>query len=76
MSASERTKAAASSMLRAINQLRSAGEYARSTDMKPAVEPLMVRTHELRADLLRLAEHLGLAEARRRVATRRQGHAA
>lgn len=73
MSASQRAQAAASSMLRAINQLRSAGEYARATDMKAAVDPLMVRAHELRADLLRLAEQLGLAEARRRVS---KGHAA
>lgn len=71
MSASKRTRDAASSLLAAINRLRSAGEYARATGSKPLVDPLLVRAHELRADLLRLAGQLAGAEARRR-----QGRAA
>ena len=66
MSASKRTRDAASSVLAAINRLRSAAEYARSVDMKADVEPFLVRAHELRDELGKLAGRLAVAEHRRR----------
>lgn len=76
MSASLQMRRAASDVVRLRNHLRTAREYARSVGMEERVRLEVENLHHLERTLRVLADQLGTAEARRRIATRKHGRTA
>jgi branched-subunit amino acid aminotransferase/4-amino-4-deoxychorismate lyase len=76
LSAHELCKAAAGDVVRLRNHLARCREHARALGFDDRLLREVQAAHALELSLRVLAEQLGLAEARRRVAARRQGRAA
>lgn len=76
MSAHALCKAAAGDVVRLRNHLARCREHARALGFDERLLREVQAAHALELSLRVLAEQLGMAEARRRVAARRQGRAA